>query len=371
MERREPPRTTSEHQESPSAARTSTPALEPPRLSLRRPNRFPLDRAGAGIAITAIIGIAFGLYVAYRAKCALVAWLADQPAYQLEFRSIVLDPPPPSWYRGGAARYLDEVRRLSGMPESIALLKLKDEELKHAFEQNPWTEEVLKISYRPLGVGVRLVYHRPVALVEVSAREKYLVDESAIILPREDLVVDLDEFARRELLLTINGVGLASPQDPKPGLAWKARAGTTEIAPGNGRIADAARLARFLVEKLRDVDRASHPALKFLYINPMDQHKKYRGLFLWNPDEKISVLWGDAPGTEDPGIMSAEEKWRKIYDWSRNTSQPTLPDGRYWEITDSGLIEAGIERYPPQSARSVPPPLDARTILTKVPGQSP
>ena len=201
--------------------------------------------------------------------------------------------------------------------------------------------------------------------------EKYLVDESAIILPREDLVVDLDEFARRELLLTINGVGLASPQDPKPGLAWKARAGTTEIAPGNGRIADAARLARFLVEKLRDVDRASHPALKFLYINPMDQHKKYRGLFLWNPDEKISVLWGDAPGTEDPGIMSAEEKWRKIYDWSRNTSQPTLPDGRYWEITDSGLIEAGIERYPPQSARSVPPPLDARTILTKVPGQSP
>jgi hypothetical protein len=263
---------------------------------------------------------------------------------------------------------VDDVRRLAGIPESIPLLKLREGELKHAFKISPWTEEVPRVSYRPFGVTVHLVYHRPVALVEVIPQERYLINESAIILPKEDIDRDLDQFARQEVLITIKGDGLASPRNPLPGIEWKCRPGLKELAPGNGQIPAAAKLAAFLSAKMRAVDRMSEPGLNFLYINPMDDAPDYRGLFLWNPDEKTYVLWGEAPGAEKPGSLSAEEKWRRICDWSRSVKHRTLPKGCYWTIAGPGLISNDV-RQPPASARRIPPRHDSRAILTKDPGQ--
>jgi hypothetical protein len=365
MEHREPPRTIAEDRASRSAAESAPRQLEAPRPGLPGPARLQIDRTWAVIAVSVFIGAVVGLYLAYRAVNGARTWLAEQPAYQLAFTEIELDPPPPAWYRGGAARFLEEVRRLSGMPERIPVLNVRQAELAHAFEQSPWTEDVLKVAYRPFGVTIHLAYRRPVALVVVSPIEQYLVDESAVVLPNED--VDR-KFAKREPLITIKGEGLAAPRDPRPGLEWKPAAGTSELAPGNEQIRAAANLAGFLTTKLQTIDRDGNHALNFLCINPMDKDQPYRGLFLWNPDEMVYVLWGHDPVLEDPSRASAEEKWAKICVWSRTEKRRRLADGYYWEIRGTGLVAQGGPR-PPASAQGIRPPRDVGAILTKDPGQ--
>jgi hypothetical protein len=254
------------------------------------------------------------------------------------------------------------------MPATFSLLGLKPDELKRAFECSPWTLEVRGITYRPLGVSVRLDYRRPVAVVEVSADETYLIDEEAVLLPQEGLDRDLSSFARESLLVTIKGEGLAGPHDPKPGIMWKPRAGTTDLAPGNGRIPAAAKLASFLQRKLQTTDSTVYPGLSLRQINPMDEDKAYRGLFLWNREDKTYVLWGEAPGEEKQGELAAEEKWARISVWSRSETRRTLPDGRYWKIAGPGLVPDGTERRPPASTRVIKPPHDREAILTKDPG---
>src|SRR5262249_6069992 len=147
----------------------------------------------------------------------------------------------------------------------------------------------------------------------------------------------------------IKGAGIAPPQESEPGLEWKPRPGLTDLAPGNGRIKSAAKLAGFLRVKLRSLNHTTSPALNFLYINPMDDEmddvtERDRGLFLWNDDEQIYVLWGDAPGEEKSGELTAEEKWAKIRDWGRSAKRRTLPDGHFWKIDKSGLVPDGADR---------------------------
>jgi hypothetical protein len=368
MEHREPPGTIVEDRARRSAAETVPRQLEAPRPEPTGPGRPEIGRTRAAIAVSIVIGALVGLYLVYRAVNASQDWLAEQPAFQLDFTAIELDPPPPTWYRGRTARFLEEVRRLSGMPERIPVLKLRKAELAHVFEHSPWTEDVLKVAYPPLGVTVQLAYRRPVALVYVSPSERYLIDASAVIVPKEDVDRDLDGFVKQQPLITIMGAGLAAPRNPRPGLEWKPAAGASELAQGNVQIPAAARLAGFLTTKLQTIDRDRNHALNFLYINPMDDDRPYRGLFLWNPDEKVYVLWGNDPVEEDPAGANAEEKWRKICAWSRTMKRRSLQDGYYWEIVGTGLVARGGPR-PPASARGTRPPRDVRAILTKDPGQ--
>jgi hypothetical protein len=310
-----------------------------------------------------------GSYLGILALRAAVAWLGEQPAYQIPFREIQLDPPPPSWYRGGREAFLEDVRHRARMTERFPLLGMKPGELKRVFERSPWTEEVRGIVYRPLGVIVRLAYRRPVALIEVSPAEKYLIDESAVILSREGAEEEVERFAKQHLIIKIKGAGLAPPQEPEPGIEWKPRPGITDLAPGNGRIRSAAKLACFLAEMLRTTDLNSHPGLGFRSINPMDDAKDYRGLFLWNDDDQTYLLWGEAPGEERNGELKAEEKWAKICAWGQSAKRRTLPDGFFWMIDESGLVPDGANRRPPASARSGRPTRDRQAILTIVPGQ--
>jgi hypothetical protein len=369
MEHRDPPPDDAEDPRIRWAAPTGS-----VRLALSGPDAPPSGRlanarARSPIAIVILAVILLGSYLGFLAFRAAVVWLGDQPAYQLRFVDIRLDPPPPPWYRGGSDAFLQDVRRRARMPERFSLLGLKAEELKRAFVCSPWIEEVLGITYRPLGVTVRLAYRRPVALVEITPVEKYPIDESAVILPLEGLDLDPAGVNSEPVLLTIKGLGLSAPQDPRPGIEWKPRAGTTEIAPGNAHISASAKLAGFLKEKMAGIDRMANPGLNFLYINPMDPAEKYRGLFLWNHDERTYVLWGEAPGEERADELRAEEKWVKMVEWSRTEKQRTLPEGRFWRIVRSGLILDGGERLAPVSTRSGRPPRDREAILTRDPGQ--
>lgn len=311
-----------------------------------------------------------GSYLGILTIRAAVAWLGEQPVYQIPFREIQLDPPPPPWYRGGRGAFLEDVRHRARMPERLPLLGMRPDELKRVFERSPWTEEA-RVEYRPLGVIVRLTYRQPVAVVEISPAEKYLIDESAVILPREDLDEDVEQFAREHLIIRIKGIGLAPPQESRPGVEWKPRPGITDLAPGNGRVKSAAKLARFLGEKLRTIDLNSNPALGFRSINPMDDAPDYRGLFLWKDDDQTYLLWGEAPGEEKMGELRAEEKWEKICAWAGSAKRRTLPYGFFWMIDESGLVPDGADRRPPASARSGRPPRDRQAILTNDSGQRP
>jgi hypothetical protein len=311
--------------------------------------------------------ILVGVCIVYLSAGAARSWLGDQPAYQLPFREIVLDPPPPSWYRGGSFAFLEDVRRRARMPETIPLLKRNEVKLERAFEQSPWTEEVQRITYQPLGVTVRLAYRRPVALVEAASGRVYLVDPQAVILPQDDLDTEIKQFVRAQGLIEINGRRLADPREPKPGITWQPLPGAADAAPGNDRIPAACRLAGFLVDRMRSIDRVREAALSMRFINPMDLNG--RGLFLKN-DQSTYILWGEAPGEESPGNLTAEEKWGNLKAWSSGGNTHTEKESDYWEITSSGMILRSYARHPPTDSARVSQPLkDRATIPAKGSGQ--
>lgn len=370
MEHREPPPIRAGDSRPRSVAPDESDRFPFPPLGLPRPARVGSDRRRMAIGAALLLAAITGLSLAYLAARAARSWLADQPSYQIPFRDIVLDPPPPSWYRGGSAGFLEDVRRLAGMPESIPVLGLKEDELKRAFEaSSPWVEEVTRIVYRPLGLAVHLVYKRPVALVVTSSKRPYLVDASAVILPSEDVDEELFRFAENRGLIKINGVGLADPKDPRAGIPWQPRPGAADLAPGNGRIPAAARLAGFLLERMQSIDRGHEPALNIRYINPMDSES--RGLFLLN-EEGASILWGQAPGEEPPASPTAEEKWEMLVKWSRQGKNQPIPTEDYWEIKSTEVVHQIFQKPPaPGSARTAPIRLDGETIPAKATGQSP
>jgi hypothetical protein len=308
-----------------------------------------------------------GSSLAYLGARAARSWLGAQPEYRLPFQAIKLDPPPPSWYRGGAAAFLDDVRQRSRMSDTIPLLNLTEKELDRAFQQSPWVEAVERVSYAPLGLTVRLAYCRPVALIETVSDRDYLVDARAVILPHDDLNTDVKRFVQEQGLIEINGRGLAGPRNPKPGIPWQPRPGAIDAASGNSQIGAAARLAGFLLNQMDSVNRAREPALSIRFINPMDAIG--RGLFLLN-DESTYILWGEAPGNEGPGSPTASEKWEKLREWSRrgNTRLETRKD--YWEITSAGVLRMTFgKQSAPESARAAPPRRDGETIPARTSGQ--
>src|SRR5690348_18368455 len=117
MEHREPP---SVDAEDPRIRRAAP--IGPERLALPPPDapgsrRPRIDRARSAVAVVVLSLALLGSYLGILAIRAAVAWLGEQPAYQIPFREIQLDPPPPPWYRGGREAFLEHVRHRARMPE--------------------------------------------------------------------------------------------------------------------------------------------------------------------------------------------------------------------------------------------------------------
>lgn len=381
MEHRQPPRMPPEEPRLASRAGGLAAGSQPGPLALpspapssapRRP-AFPRRRL---LLATAIIGGGtLAAYAAHRARSALDGWLSDDPQYQIPFHSIVVDPPPPDWYRGGAPAFLDDVKRRSGMPDPVPLLKLKPGELTNAFQQSPWTEAV-RIEYPPRGALAHVQFREPVAVVLTQDKTSFLVDGDAVILPSGDLNCKLDEFELRQKLIRIEGQGLASPARALPGLIWELRPGVEDTAPGNRRILGAARLARFLRRKMNEADQLHTPTLHVTHINPMDSlprkdralfPKKDRGLFIYL-NGSICIQWGHAPGDKDEGHPTAEEKWGILLDWQKSGKLRVLPAHDFWEITAVDLKQwRGIPS--PDRTSVERPGWDGEAIRAKRSGQ--
>jgi hypothetical protein len=299
--------------------------------------------------MTAVLGLSC---IGWLALCSGRSWLSRQPLYQVPFKDVQVVPAPPAWFRGGTAAFLESVRQRAGESETLPVLELTATQIKRSFLQSPWVEDVIRVSFPPRGLRVELSYRQPVAVVQITkGQEEYLVDESAMILPRED--VDLDHIGS---LIVIAGRGLCGPLNPRAGAVWEAPPGVHDVSGGNQEIASAARLAAFLTREMRDLG-ASRPAnLDMQEINPMDPQPQSRGLFVFNKAQHC-FLWGKAPGEESRSELTAEEKWAALCDWSKQTKNERLPGGDYWDFSSTGLVHV-CTKESPKDPSSHPPSRD-------------
>ena len=375
MEHRQPPRIPPEDSRLASRAAGLAAGPQPGPLALpapvtssaSSPRRPAFPRRRLLVAAGLIGGGALAAFCADRGRPAVDSWLGDNPRYQIPFRSIVLDPPPPDWYQGGAPTFLDDVKRRSGLPDPLPVLKLRPGELLHAFQQDPWIEAV-RIEYPPQGAVAHVRYRKPVAVIATQDKSSFLVDGAGVILPTGDLDCRLSDFELRQKLIRIEGQGLAGPARATPGLIWEPRPGVVDAAPGNGRILGAARLARFLRQKMNDDDRSHAPTLRVTHINPMDSDpQEDRGHFIYLKDTTC-IQWGAAPGDKNEGHPTAEEKWRILLAARKAGELRVLPAQDFWKIEAAGLTYKHGEPRP-ESARSDRPAQDGEAIRAQGSGQ--
>jgi hypothetical protein len=299
------------------------------KLKWRKPSRTMGYRRFI-LGLTVVLGL---LGLGLLALGSGLSWLTRQTPYQIPFKSIQLVSAPPNWFRGGASAFLENVRQRAEETETLPILELTPDRVKLAFLQSPWVESVVRVSYPPRGLRVELQYCEPVALVKIPGDKEYLLDESGKILPQED--VDRDRLKQLGPVIVIYGEHLTGPLDPKPGEQWKPKPAVNDLAEGNIRIPDAVKLASFLVRQIRALGASRPAALDIVEINPMDPAS--RGLFVFNR-EMTCILWGEAPGGERRGSLSAKEKWAALRDWSARTKDRSLPGGDYWAFSKNGLV---------------------------------
>lgn len=288
--------------------------------------RLALARIGlaglAGLIALAVLAAVLGL-----ARRSVLDWLAGQPEYQRPFREIVLDPPPPAWFRGGAPVFLDRVRDLGGYPETVSVLGLDLEKLARDFKNYCWVDKVARIerSY-PNRLVVRLEYHHPVAEARCKEEANRLLSKDGVILPKQDTTLE----APGRLLWIL---GLDPPFQPKAGVQWKSLFSTSGKERVDPKVLAATRLADFLrMAGEREGPRSDGARIVAILFDSNDEHT----LFVQNA-EMTMILWGDAPGAERPDEPAAEAKWTMLRDSVKAQPKLAVKHPDYLMFTKNGL----------------------------------
>jgi hypothetical protein len=253
-------------------------------------------------------------------------WLHGQKQYETTFAAIALDPPPPAWYRGGSAGLLQCVRmaaRRQDVPFSTLDVDLAA--LDREFRMYCWVRRVKRVERKwPNRIVVRLDYRRPVARATIPGKSaRVLIDDDGVILPWED--VDGELAGRLPLI-----VGPEPPFDPRPGRFWMSSDGAID-----DRLRAAVTLAAFLESAQA---RASRPLeclsqMKVIYSLPKN------GLFLENGESTL-IYWADAPGSEPPGSLTAEQKWTMLSRWCPHRPGTPVRRPYYLAFNKRGVVIA-------------------------------
>jgi hypothetical protein len=332
MEHREPPRASASERRFGGAAldpaetfplRTFEPGTEAPRAHWYR------------TGLLAVVGLAIAgslIFLASQAALTAVAWLHHQPQYLVPFGDIHLVTQPPVCYRGGSAAFLERVRKSAGEPEQISLLEKTPDRLARAFKIDPWVEKVERVTYSPGRISVALEYREPAAVVYLQDGQQQVIDDEGRILPVDDL--DLESLERP---VKITGEELAAPADSRAGVVWKRKGSGGAMDEADARIVAAARLAGFLRRRDRAREAQDSPALRVIEIIVSNQKAfPLVGLFVLN-DQNAEICWGEAPGAEQPGQPTADDKWRMLADWREPADSRSLAAGDYWRFARNGL----------------------------------
>jgi hypothetical protein len=350
MEHREPLRAT-------PADRRLDVASDSPRESgtFRLRSRDPAGAARAGgwrrltllVATVLVTLLALG-YLASIGTVAAVGWLHRQSYYQLPFNRIRLEPGPPKWYRGGSHAFLEAVRRSARQNQPIARLDVAPNDIAAIFRNYHWVEDV-RVRYPNGGITVELRYRSPVAYVQLSSSDQWIVDEKGTILPPAD--VDESQLGPGRLT-RITGEKLAPPADPTPGVCWKSNTKTNEIPREDRRILAAARLAGYVRAKEQLQSSQNLPALRIgeIIVPDFDDFDRRR-LFVLN-DERQTIWWRDSPGEERPGEPNADEKWEMLRKWGESSKQRALPDRDYWRFSPKELVPVCLHEGRPHQGKA-------------------
>ncbi|WP_406700781.1 FtsQ-type POTRA domain-containing protein [Singulisphaera sp. Ch08] len=304
MEHREPPRIATadepshEAESDPVRSRRFARFVTPP--SVRR-----LSRPRIVLAILACLGLLYVLSLAgIHGLRSLRTFVHKQDEYQLSFSEVVLDPPPPDWYKGGSKHFLERVRKESGEPDRFSLLDLDTEKLRLAFRRDGWVRKAVVTRHNPNRVVVHLVYREPVALVEVDHSKNELIDQDAVILNQDDVNLN----AAPTVQLARNKPRLP-PFDRQVGEAWKRASGTNKLPAVDESVQAGAKLASFLSSMQRDELLKRSPNL----FNAVVVESATK---LWvQSGVNLLVFWGMPPNEELPGELPAAEKWRVLSRW--------------------------------------------------------
>jgi hypothetical protein len=251
-------------------------------------------------------------------------WLHAQKQYETSFRSIELDPPPPALYRGGRAVFLERVQEAAQRRDQpFSALDLDLAEVSRQFRLYCWVRRVRRVERKwPNRIIVRLEYRVPVARATLPGKSApALIDEDGVILPWEDVE---PETAVRAILVSVPD----PPFEPRPGRAWMNSEGKVDE-----RLLAAVKLAAFLGPILAEAHEPLSPVLQPKAIHPLAKDS----LFLEN-DEISFIYWGEPPGAERSGTLTAREKWAMLNRWLPNRPPEPVRRPFYLAFTKAGVI---------------------------------
>ncbi len=275
---------------------------------------LPPPRRLAPRALIAAAGLVLLAWLGQKAARWVGDYLAAQPAYQLPFADIELEPPPPPFLRDGKATILDRVARQSKLPDPIPVLNVDLGEITRAFALNsPWISRVEPvIREHPNRLIVHAVYREPIA--RLDARSSLAIDAEGVVLPGNELVPG---FAESLVLLG----DLKTPIDASPGLILGGKTGEPDP-----EIASALRLARFFREKAGAGPKID---LISLGLGP--------GRVYVRTSDGLKVFWGDASRDDPNARESAHRRWELLTRWVQEHPGEGSKDGKVLLFTRDGV----------------------------------
>ncbi len=251
--------------------------------------RWFLPDAGPGFSALVIVAIviacSFGLATLWRRYQPVIS-----TSQSISAQSIVINDPPP-WI-------VTDLKQEALVTGSLEGANLGDDDLTlrvaEAFRMHSWVSKVNRVSKRyPDRILVQLEYRRPVAMVEVRVGDQpglFPIDVDGTLLPTADFT------AERAIQYPRISIPNASPLG-FPGSPW-----------GDDRVHDAAIIAAALAPYWEKLE-----LYRIALMGGFAQGRgKSENVFRLTTRDHVNLIWGHAPGKENPNEATADKKIARL-----------------------------------------------------------
>ncbi len=296
-------------------------------LSVRRPERLAALILGLGVLLVGL----------WEGSLALRDWLHAQPAHQLPFDNLILEPPPPTYIKIGKPGILSHIRQRAHLPQHLAVLNLDLGELARAITlHEPWIRSVDQIERGyPNRLIVRVTYREPVALAHLARAGNVVLDRDGVVLESSEI----DPIAAGSLIAITDLDTPENPLDPRVGVSLGAPGSESEAL-----VASAVKLADYLRRQTRGGPDQPRSPIAFKQVSAVEGAHTLSAM----TTEGLWVRWLSAPGSERDGEPTASAKWSML------TERLARPEDRipsnpyvYVEFTrDGARLVQGESRTP-------------------------